>query len=143
MIDYAIHIEAPAEVVYEMLTNAGLLMQWMAKEADVDPRSGGAFRWVYESGDVVLGRFVEMEPPHRLVLAYGWEEPVERGIPPESTVVEITLREEAGSTLLRVAHRGLPASEVDSHRYGWEFFLSRLASRLAGITVTHEGGRHG
>jgi uncharacterized protein YndB with AHSA1/START domain len=90
MIDYSIRIEAPAELVFEMLTEADLLTRWMAREAQVDRRVGGTFRWVYENGDVVLGEFVELEPPRRLVLAYGWERPVSRGIPPGSTRVEIT-----------------------------------------------------
>jgi uncharacterized protein YndB with AHSA1/START domain len=132
MIDYAIRIEAPADVVFDMLTDAGLLTEWMAAEARVDRRPGGEFRWIYENGDVVLGHFVEIDAPHRLVLAYGWERPASRGIPPGSTEVEITLDEEAGATLLRLVHRGLPATELGSHRYGWEHFFGRLAQRLSG-----------
>jgi len=131
MIDYSIRIEAPAEIVFGMLTEADLLTEWMAREATIDRRPGGEFRWVYENGDVVLGRFVEIDAPHRLVLAYGWEEPASRGIPPNSTEVEITLEEAEGATLLRVVHRGLPPAEVESHKGGWDFFLRRLAARLA------------
>jgi uncharacterized protein YndB with AHSA1/START domain len=131
MIDYSIRIEAPPEIVFEMLTDAELLTQWVAREATVDRRQGGEFRWVYENGDVVLGRFVEIDPPRRLVLAYGWEVPVSRAIPPGSTEVEITLDEVNGATLLRLLHRGLPPAEVESHRGGWEYFLGRLVARLA------------
>lgn len=131
MIDYSIRIEAPAEIVFGMLTDADLLTEWMAREAQVDRRPGGTFRWVYENGDVVRGQFVEIDAPRRLVLAYGWEEPASRGIPPGSTEVEITLEELDGATLLRLVHRGLPATEVESHRGGWEFFLGRLSARLA------------
>jgi uncharacterized protein YndB with AHSA1/START domain len=88
------------------------------------------FRWVYENGDIVLGRFIEIEPPRRLVLAYGWDIPTSRAIPPGSTCVEITLEEANGATELRLVHLGLPASEVESHRGGWAYFLGRLASRL-------------
>jgi len=131
MIDYSIRIEAPADVVFGMLTEADLLTEWMAREAQVDRRPGGEFRWVYENGDIVLGRFIEIDAPHRLVLAYGWEEPASRGIPPSATEVEITLEEADGATLLRLVHRGLPGVEVESHRGGWEFFLDRLAARHA------------
>jgi uncharacterized protein YndB with AHSA1/START domain len=143
MIDYDIRIDAPADIVFEMFTVAERLTEWVAAEAEVDPRPGGAFRWVYENGDVVRGRFVELQPPSRLVLAYGWEVPIERGIPPASTIVEIRLEEEAGSTLLSLVHRGLPPEQIDSHRYGWEYFLGRLADRLAGIATTAQGGDHG
>lgn len=131
MIDYSIRIEAPAALVFEMLTDAELLIEWMAREAKVDRRPGGSFRWVYENGDVVLGEFVEIEPPRRLVLAYGWELPTSRAIPPGSTRVEITLEEADGGTELRLVHLGLPAAEIESHRGGWAYFLDRLASRLA------------
>jgi uncharacterized protein YndB with AHSA1/START domain len=135
MIDYSIRIQAPAEIVFRMLTEADLLTEWVAREAEVDRRTGGQFRWVYENGDIVLGRFVEIDAPRRLVLAYGWEEPVSRGIPPNSTEVEITLEESDGATLLRLVHRSLPAAEVESHQAGWDFFLTRLAERLAGRTA--------
>ena len=139
MIEYSIRIEAPAEIVFEMLTDAQLLTEWMAREAHVDRRAGGAFRWVYENGAIVLGRFVELEPPRRLVLAYGWEAPVSRRIPPGSTEVEITLDEQDGGTLLLLVHRGLPPAEIDSHRSGWEYFLGRLA---AAVTTRYGGEPH-
>jgi uncharacterized protein YndB with AHSA1/START domain len=133
VIDYAIRIEASAEIVFGMPTEADLLTEWMAREAAVDARPGGAFRWVYENGDVVLGRFVEIDAPRRLVLAYGWEEPTSRGIPPGSTEVEITLEEADGATLLRLVHRGLPAAQIESHEGGWAFFLGRLAKRVGEV----------
>jgi uncharacterized protein YndB with AHSA1/START domain len=141
VIEHAIRIEAPAEIVYEMLTDAALLGEWMAREAHADPRPGGEFRWLYDNGDVVRGRFVELEPPRRLVLAYGWEIPASRRIPPGSTVVEITLDEENGVTLVRLAHRGLPASEVDSHRAGWEYFMGRLKAVVAARQPRRGGER--
>jgi uncharacterized protein YndB with AHSA1/START domain len=143
MIDYSISIDAPVDLVYDMLTDAALLTEWMAVSADVDHRPDGAFRWVYENGDVVAGRFLQLEPPRRLVLAYGWERPVERGIPPGSTVVEIVLEDDRGSTLLRLVHRGLPPGELESHRHGWEFFLGRLKSNLARTASIQKGGSHG
>jgi uncharacterized protein YndB with AHSA1/START domain len=129
VIDYSIRIEAPAEVVFAMLTEADLLTRWMAHEAIAEAQPGGAFRWVYENGDVVRGEFLELEPPRRLVLAYGWERPVSRGIPVGSTRVEITLDEADGATLLRLVHTGLPAGELESHRDGWAYFMERLAGR--------------
>jgi uncharacterized protein YndB with AHSA1/START domain len=131
VIDYAIRIEAPAEIVFRMLTEADLLTEWMASEATVDRRPGGGFRWVYENGDVVAGHIVAIDAPRRLVLAYGWEKPADRRIPPGSTEVEITLEETVGATLLRLVHRGLPSTELETHRKGWVVFLGRLATRAA------------
>jgi uncharacterized protein YndB with AHSA1/START domain len=132
VIDYSVRIDAPAATVFAMLTEPNLLTEWMAREAEVDRRPGGTFRWVYENGDVVLGQIVEIDAPRRLVMDYGWEEPASRGIPPGSTKVEITLEEVDGATVLRLVHLGLPAEQVDSHWGGWEFFLARLATHLEG-----------
>ena len=139
MIDYGIRIEAPASVVFEMLTDAELLTEWMAVEARSDPSPQGSFRWVYENGDVVAGQYLALEPPHRLVLAYGWELPADRGIPPGSTEVEITLEEADGTTILRLRHQRLPAAQLEAHRGGWDYYLRRLAARLAD---RHASGDH-
>jgi uncharacterized protein YndB with AHSA1/START domain len=130
VIDYRIRIEAPASVVFDMLTDADLLTEWMAAEATSDPVPDGGFRWVYENGDVVRGRYLELERPHRLMLAYGWEVPASRGIPPGTTRVEITLSEVDGDTLLELIHHGLPAAAEPSHLGGWAHFLGRLANRF-------------
>jgi hypothetical protein len=46
---------------------------------------------------------------------------------PGSTTVEITLRPDGDGTLLELAHRDLPAEELDKHGDGWSHFLLRLA----------------
>jgi uncharacterized protein YndB with AHSA1/START domain len=142
VIDYSIRIDAPMSLVFELLTDAELLTEWMARDAEVDRQPGGRFRWLYENGDVVRGRFIEIDAPRRLRLAYGWEIPEARGIPPDSTEVEITLEEVDGSTLLRLVHTGLPARDVESHRAGWEYFLGRLAaaSGRASAPIRSTGG---
>jgi len=134
VIDFSLRIEAPAATVFEMLTQADLLTEWMACEAMVELRPGGAFRWTYENGDIVVGRFVEIDRPRRLVMEYGWASPASRGIPPGSTTVEITLDEVGGATQLRLVHRALPAAEVESHRSGWEYFLEKLSARLGPVS---------
>jgi uncharacterized protein YndB with AHSA1/START domain len=142
VIDYAIRIEAPPTLVFAMLTDAALLTEWMAAAAHADVRPGGEFRWTYENGDIVLGSFVEIDPPRRVVFRYGWEQPAERAIPPRSTEVEITLAEVDGATELRLVHRGLPATELESHNHGWQYFLGRLAARAAERAAkTEAGGR--
>jgi uncharacterized protein YndB with AHSA1/START domain len=80
----------------------------------------------------MLGRFIELDPPKRLVIAYGWRDNL-MGVPPESTTVEIRLSEdEPGRTTLTLIHRGIPAGVVEDHQQGWEFFSERLRKCLAG-----------
>ena len=128
MIDFELDIAAPATTVFRLFTEPGGLARWMVREAQVDLRPGGRFRWVYDNGDVVVGEFVRIEAPHRISFRYGWERPADRGVPPDSTLVEVTLSEHDGATLLRLVHTGLPAEREGEHRMGWEWFLGRLAT---------------
>jgi uncharacterized protein YndB with AHSA1/START domain len=78
----------------------------------------------------MVGRFLELDPPRRLVISYGWRDDL-MGVPPESTTVEIELVEEDGKTILSLVQRGLPPGVVDDHRRGWGFFTERLQELLA------------
>lgn len=108
-----------------MLTTAEGLLQWMAVEAVVEADPGGRLQWTHENGATMVGRFVELDPPRRLVFAYGWKDDL-MGVPPESTTVEIDLVEENGKTTLSLVHKGLPVAVVDDHQRGWIYFLSQL-----------------
>jgi uncharacterized protein YndB with AHSA1/START domain len=124
-------IDAAPERVYELLTDSGLLAEWMAPEAAVDARVGGQIRWTHLNGDSVEGHFVQLVPARRVVFTYGWDrEDVE--IPPGSTTVEIDLRPSGSGTELRLVHRGLSAPMADAHAGGWANYLGRLAAVAAG-----------
>ena len=125
-IDYRIHIDAPVEDVFHLLTDAAGLQRWMANHAIVDARPGGVLQWTHENGATMVGRFIEIEPPHRVVFAYGWEHDL-MGVSPESTTVEIVLNEAAGGTDLRLSHRGLPEDARPDHEAGWIHFFGELA----------------
>lgn len=118
-------IAAPAAVVWELLTTADGLVRWVGPEAVAEPRPGGDLRWVHPNGATVVGRFVELDPPRRLVFTYGWEDG-RMGVPPGSTTVEIDLTEAGGVTTLRLVHRGLPPEVVEAHEHGWAYFLGVL-----------------
>jgi uncharacterized protein YndB with AHSA1/START domain len=128
---HQIVIQAPASEVYRHLTTVDGLLRWIAVEAIAEPVPGGRLQWTHENGAIMVGRFVELDPPHRLVIAYGWEDDL-MGVPPESTTVEIDLEEHEGRTTLRLVHRSLPPEVVADHERGWIFFMRRLQGYLAG-----------
>ncbi|MBX2796474.1 MAG: SRPBCC domain-containing protein [Myxococcales bacterium] len=130
MIRHQISIDAPAALVFRMLTEPDGLRQWMAVAATSDPCPGGTLRWTYANGDVVEGTYEVVEPPRRLVFTYGWSEPASRGVPPGSTRVEITLTEHQGTTELTLEHHGLSPDLAPDHAGGWQHFLGRLQTRL-------------
>ncbi len=87
-------------------------------------------RWTHPNGATVVGRFLELLPPRRVVFTYGWEDG-RLGVPPESTTVEIDLVEHEGATTVRLVHHGLPPEAVADHERGWAYFLGVLRDSLA------------
>ena len=131
LVEKQLFINAPPARVYALLTDAELLVQWMAPVATVEPRPGGRITWTHVNGDTVAGRFVELVPEHRIVFTYGWDRH-DVGIPPESTTVEIVLRACQGGTQLELVHRGLLAPMADAHSGGWTNYLDRLTALAEG-----------
>ena len=127
-----VHVSAPAAVLYELLTDPALFVQWMAEDANIDARVGGEIRWTHANGDSCSGHFVELVPDRRIVFTYGWERP-DVEVPPGSTTVEIDLIPSTRGTELRLVHRGLAGPMADAHAGGWDHYLRRLADRAAGL----------
>jgi uncharacterized protein YndB with AHSA1/START domain len=130
LVSQRIELNAPAAEVFRHLTTVEGLLHWMAVDAIVEPEPGGRLQWTHENGATMVGRFLELDPPRRLVLAYGWKDDL-MGVPPDSTTVEIELEEHDGRTVLTLVHRGIPIEVADDDQYGWGFFLARLQATLA------------
>ena len=132
-------VRAPAQVLYELLTDPALFVQWMAEDATLDPRPGGVVRWTHANGDTCSGHYVELVPARRVVFTYGWER-AEVEIPPGSTTVEIDLTPTSEtSTVLRLVHRGLDDLAAGAHNGGWAHYLARLRRRAEGSPVGSDG----
>lgn len=119
-------IEAPPDIVFSYLTDSRRFVRWMGVGAELDARPGGRYRIDVDGVHIATGQYKEVEPPHRLVMSWGWEgHPT---VPPGSTTVEITLTPERGATLLRLRHHGLPGeTERKSHHDGWVSYANLLA----------------
>jgi uncharacterized protein YndB with AHSA1/START domain len=127
-----VHVDASPETVFGFFTQPEKLTRWLAVEATLDPHPGGECRQVHagdrEASDGpyhMVGEFVEVSPPERVVFTWGFVNP-EVGVPPGSTVVEVTLVPEGRGTRVRLVHHDLPASEIGSHAAGWTEMLDRL-----------------
>ena len=98
----------------------------MGARAELDARPGGRFRIEVENGTVAAGEYLEVDPPNRLVLSWGWEG--NDAVPPGSTTVEITVAPAGSGSLLRLRHLGLPTEEQRAlHQGGWTMYADRLA----------------
>ena len=136
-IEREIAIAASPETVWRFLVDPEKATRWMGLSALLDPRPGGKYRVEVCPGETAGGEFVEVDPPHRLVWTWGWDDRSTSDVPMGSTTVEVELVPDGQGTLLRFAHRGLPsADDVRSHAHGWEHYLERL-------TIAARGGDPG
>ena len=124
-------IDAPREEVFVYLTDPVKYTKWKGMAAELDARPGGVYRVRMNSDTVALGEYVVVEPPSRVVFTWGWEG--DDAVPPGSSTVEITLREDGDGTILRLRHTGFPTDEAAaSHREGWAMYVERLSVAAPG-----------
>jgi len=118
-------VEASPEIVFAYFTDPEKYRRWMGTGAELDARPGGVYR-VAVGGNVASGHYVELDPPRRIVLTWGWEG--DPDLPAGASTVEIDLIEDAGATIVRLRHSGLPTDDSkDQHGQGWIHYLERLA----------------
>jgi uncharacterized protein YndB with AHSA1/START domain len=124
-----IELPAPIEQVFHHLTDPTAIVRWMGQHAILEPVPGGAFE-VDINGVPVRGRYVDVDPPRRVVVTWGVAGNTE--LPPGATEVEFTLTPTQAGTHLRLVHRNLPPDQAAMHATGWNHFLPRLALAAAG-----------
>ncbi len=149
-VEREILIEAPAEIVWGVITEPEQISRWFSDEAELEePRSGAGGTLTWRPGgrgggdrdvDVVVPiRVVEAEPYRRF--CFRWNHP-QGAVPDESNsaLVEFILTEEPPGTRLRVRESGIDAvthdehgkaSYLESHEHGWEKHLGELLDHLA------------
>jgi uncharacterized protein YndB with AHSA1/START domain len=141
-IEREVEVRASAERVWAALTEPAHLAEWFGDAgAELDGlRPGGriTFRWREHGTSRAVIEVVE--PLRRF--AFRWAlRPGEEPRPGNSTLVEFTLREEAGVTRLRVVERGFEslegsaeerARDVRSNEGGWAAELGELVEYLEG-----------
>jgi uncharacterized protein YndB with AHSA1/START domain len=147
-IEREIVIQAPAEVVWGVITEPSQISRWFSDEAEVQARAGadGMLTWKpggrggdREADMTIAIRVVESEPYSRF--SFRWNHP--QGAPPDegnSALVEFSLAEEPRGTRLRVSESGIAAVTRDedsmavyreSHERGWSRHLGELLDHVA------------
>jgi len=144
----AVHVSrelaAPRHEVFRTWTEPDLFERWFTPPgnasvtAELDVRPGGAYRITVEGTELVpgtsyiVGNYLEVDPPERLVFTFGWEEPPPvEGLEALETLdsrVTVQFRDLGGSTELSITHERLDSPALrDFHRFGWETTLDQLA----------------
>ena len=110
---------APAHIVFDAWTKPELLKRWWAPrsfgvslfECEQDLRVGGAYRFAFgrdpQDPEVFSGRYLEVDPPVRLVITQLYERMSEVG----DVIVTATFEESQGGTLLTL-HQLFPSKEA-------------------------------
>jgi uncharacterized protein YndB with AHSA1/START domain len=134
LVEREVAIAAAPPVVYAWLTEAERLVQWIGADesAVLEAEPGGRLWWRHRNGDACSGYFVTLQPYSRVTFTYGWER-ADVGIPPGSSLVDITLEDRGGRTLLRLVQTGLSDEAAEAHQDGWTHYLGRLAVGAAGL----------
>ncbi len=125
---------APAPAVFAAWTQPDLMMQWWAPKSmgvplracEMDVRTGGQYRLEFgqdaENSMAFVGRYLEAEPPHRLV----WTNE-ETG---DGAVTTVTFEDQGGGTRL-VFHERYPTREArDEACAGMEGGLAEQFAQL-------------
>ncbi len=143
--------DASRDRVFEAWMDPDLLRQWLtgpratSPSAEVDPRVGGEFRIAMTSGVgkvfslipgqtgvvYMVGRYLEIDRPERLVFTVGWEEFPTIRVDPESTTVTVEFHEREEGTEVVLTHERNPSRRISAfHRYGWKGSLRKLDTLL-------------
>ncbi len=141
-----IEIAAPADRVFQALTDSDQLKRWFgspecpSKFWQMDPRVGGHYHYATEKGTVVVnsvsefechGEIVECNPPRLLVYTWiaNWHDDVAR-----RTFVRWDLTPTKTGTHVKITHSGLtqePAARKD-YSNGWPGVMQMLKKFIEG-----------
>jgi uncharacterized protein YndB with AHSA1/START domain len=124
-----VDLNAPVQEVFRHLTDPVAMIRWMGQHATLEPAPGGAFE-VDINGVPVRGRYLEVDPPRRVVVSWGVAGSPD--LPPGASQVEFTLTPTVAGTRLRLVHRNLPPDQASIHGTGWRHFLGRLSQAATG-----------
>ncbi len=119
----SIWIDAAPDTVFDYLVEGERMALWSGVAAELDPRPGGVYRLDMGRAGVMVGRFLEVRRPDRIVFEVGAEE---QG-PEMRSRVEITLTPEVDGTRLEVVHDALPPPFQPVASRGWDHHLARLS----------------
>jgi uncharacterized protein YndB with AHSA1/START domain len=138
---------ARRERVYAAWTEGALLREWSCPEgltigeAWNDLRVGGRFLLEMHEPDsdtkhVATGRYLELDPPSRIVMTHGWlhegEEP--EAVDERATHISVTFLDEGDRTRMVFVQRGFPSdASRDGHDEGWKSSFRQLDALLASL----------
>jgi len=146
-IEREIHIDAPPEIVFEVVSRPEHLREWWPDEARYEPTPGSQGEIVFgdpaAGGGTVGFTVVNVRPPR--TFSFRWTHPAgavaDEG---NSLLVTFELAPSGSGTLLRMTETGFREmgwevavleEQYREHQHGWDFFLPRLAPYVETLGV--------
>ncbi len=140
-IEREVYVEAPPDLVYDVVSSPEHLREWWPDEIELDPVPGarGAMTFGHDDdrGTVVVPMtVVEARRPHRFAFRWAYEAD-ETASPTNSYLATFDITPSGTGTLLRLTETGFRErgweAAVLEERYrqnvvGWDHFLPRLES---------------
>ena len=139
---YVVRIErtfdAPAEAVFDAWTSPEVMRRWFHCDpdwdtpvAEVDLRVGGKIRVAMRRPDRTevdaQGVFTVIDPPHRLVMTWTFDED-----PSNEQLLELSFTESEGGTTVLLVNSHISTDERrDAQAQGWHGCLDELDRQLA------------
>ncbi len=146
-IEREIYVDAPPEVVFEVVSSPDHVSRWWPDEARYEPVPGASGEIVF--GDPAAGgkvqqlTVVEARPPR--TFSFRWtHEPGETAAEGNSLLVTFELTPSGDGTLLRMTETGFREMgwevavlerQYAEHVTGWDHFLPRLTRYVATLEV--------
>ncbi len=148
-IEREIHVDAPPEVVFEVVSRPEHIRDWWYAECDVEPSAGATGQLVWADGDdprahVVPMTVVVAEPPRRFT--FRWTHPAgEAAVDGNSLLVTFDLVPSGTGTLLKLTETGFREKgweaavleeQYREHEQGWDTYVPRIAAHAEGLVST-------
>jgi uncharacterized protein YndB with AHSA1/START domain len=100
---------------------------WNLRVQSLDARVDGAFQFDLENGTSIVGTYLDLVPPEKLVFTW-----INQAQPEQGTVVTVDFREQGSSTVVVLTHRNLRQPDLRARiERGWGMALDTLAEVLS------------
>jgi uncharacterized protein YndB with AHSA1/START domain len=148
-IEREIHVDAPPEVVFEVVSRPEHIREWWYADTDVEPTPGATGELVWRDGDdprahVTPMTVVVAEPPR--LFSFRWTHPAgEKAVERNSLLVTFELVPSGSGTWLRLTEtgfreRGWEAAVLEQqyaeHVAGWDTYVPRIDAYAVGLVST-------
>ena len=130
-IEQSVRIAATPETIWTFWTEPALLAEWLGV-AEILPEPGGLFRVAMDNGHTMRGNFIELDPPNRFAITFGWEQNEGQLLAPGTTRVDVTITPDGAETVVQLRHSEMPTTHAADHSKGWqELVCERLPAAIA------------